>query len=267
MQLSCPEQMLGMRSLAEKADLIAQAGFGGIDVRFDTLADPELAGALRHSGLPLVSVYSQIRTPSLLDATAADRASATAEVVRRARLAAEHGALSLILVPVFGPTRLTIGAGTDEIATIEAALLLVALKEIASELGNTPITIVLEPLNRGETHFLTNPSRAADICRQLGEARIATMVDTYHCFEEDQDPSAEISAVGGQLALMHFSDSDRGLPGEGEVDFGRVVAALNRNGYSGWAGWECRRIETADDIEALGRSVAHIHALDRTVVE
>ncbi|HEV2067666.1 MAG TPA: sugar phosphate isomerase/epimerase, partial [Thermomicrobiales bacterium] len=201
------------------------------------------------------------RTPSLLDAHAADRAAAVAEVVRRARLAAEIGARNLILVPVFGPPRLHgFGTGAD-LLELETALLLVALKEVAVELWDVPIKVVIEPLNAGETHFLTDPIAAADLCDRLAEDGVATMVDTYHCHQEGLDIPGQIDGVGRHLALMHFSDSDRGLPGEGAVDFGAVIPALRRSGYDGWIGWECRRIETPEDEAALARSVALIRKL------
>jgi len=266
MRLSCPEQMLGTRTLAEKIAMIERAGFDGIDARFDTVNAPDFAGAMDRTSLPLVSVYSQVRAPSLLDAAGRERAEAIAEVVRRARAAADHRALNLILVPVFGSPRLMAESTDDEIAAVETALLLVSLKEIAAELGATPIRVVLEPLNRDETHFLTDPSLAADLCRRLAEPRVATMVDTYHCHKEGQDPAAQVATVGEQLALMHFSDSDRLLPGEGGVDFGAVLAALTGAGYEGWAGWECRKIESADDVAALARSVAHIRSLEGALV-
>lgn len=261
MRLSCPEQMLGTLPLTEKMSIIEQAGFDGFDARFETIDANNFVERMGEARLPIVSVYSQIRAPSLLDAAGDDRVAATADVVRRARVAARHGAANLILVPIFGPARLTIDTPELEIAAIETALLLVSLKEIALELADVPVTVVIEPLNRAETHFLTDPSRAAELCRRIAEPRIATMVDTYHCQKEGQDPAAQVAAVAEQAALMHFSDSDRLLPGEGEVDFTAVVAALVRAGYDGWVGWECRKIESADDIAALGRSVTHIRTL------
>lgn len=261
MRLSCPLQMLGDRSLQDKIELVRRSGFDGLDCQVSMLDIPGAALVLRGSEVPVASVYSQVRTPSLLDAHAADRAAAVAEVVRRARLAAEIGADNLILVPVFGPPRLQgfgPGAGLLE---LETALLLVALKEIAVELRDVPITVVIEPLNGGETHFLTDPTASAGLCDRLAEDRIATMVDTYHCHREGLDIPLQIDGVGNHLALMHFSDSERGLPGEGAVDFGSVIAALRRSGYGGWIGWECRRIETPEDEAALARSVALVRTL------
>ncbi len=261
MRLSCPLQMLGDRSLNEKLAMVRQCGFDGLDCQITALDIPGAALMLRDSGVPVASAYSQVRTPSLLDARAADRSQAVADVVHRAKLAAEIGARNLILVPVAGPPRIPGLGSPDELVAIETALLLVALKEIAEELRDVPITVVIEPLNAGETHFLTDPTVAAGLCDRVAEAGIATMVDTYHCHREGQDIPGQIEAVGDHLALMHFSDSGRGLPGEGEVDFPAVITALQRTGYDGWIGWECRRIETQEDEAALARSVAHIRQL------
>lgn len=256
MRLSCPEQMLGERPLEAKLNLIRASGFDAIDCRFATLEAPGAALKLREVDLPVASVFSQARTPSLLDRFAVDRAQAITDVVDRARVAAEVGAINLILVPIFGASRLRDSALDPGTRALEEALLIVALKEIDEQLSDTPITVVVEPLNAAETHFLTVPIEAADICKRVQGARIATMVDTYHCFQERLDIPGQIWGVGQQLALVHASDSARGLPGEGEVDFDAVRATLAAVGYDGWVGFECRQVRTSEDEAALARSVA-----------
>jgi sugar phosphate isomerase/epimerase len=261
MRLSCPEQMLGDRPLAAKLALVREAGFDGVDLRYETLVEAGAPPTLSAAGLPVASVYSQVRSPSLLDGAAHDRARALAHVVERAEAAAQAGAANLILVPVFGEPRIAPpGPGLD-LATVETALLFAALKEIAGRLANLPIVVVLEPLNAGETHFLRDPAVGAAVCEAVASPRVATMVDTYHCHREGQDPAAKVRAVGRHLALVHLSDSDRGLPGEGSVDFAAVVASLADAGYDGWAGYECRRVAGREDDDALRRSVAHVREL------
>lgn len=261
MRLSCPEQMLGDRSLAAKLALLRDVGFDGVDLRYDTLVDAETRPIVAESGLPIVSIYSQLRSPSLLDAAAHDRALALAQVVARAETAARAGAANLILVPVFGDARIApprAGAGVE---AVETALLFASLKEIAARLADLPLTVVLEPLNAAETHFLRDPAVGAAVCEAVASPRVATMVDTYHCHREGQDPAAKVREAGRHLALVHLSDSDRGLPGEGAVDFAAVVASLADAGYEGWAGYECRRVATPEDDDALRRSVVHVREL------
>ena len=64
------------------------------------------------------------------------------------------------------------------------------------------------------------------------------------------------------LQLVHVSDSARGLPGEGSVDFAATLAALYRVGYTGWLGYECRKILTADDEAALATSLHWLRERD-----
>jgi D-psicose/D-tagatose/L-ribulose 3-epimerase len=262
MRLSCPEQMLASHPVDARVGLIQESGFDGIDCRFSTLEDPHAARKIRESGLPLASVYSQVRAPSLLDAAAADRARAVADVVHRARTAAAHGADNLILVPVFGEPRIALDSTPEAQIELEAAILFVSLKEIAEELVDVPIAVVIEPLNHGETHFLTNPTTAASICSRVQDPRIATMVDTYHCYQEKLDIPEQIRGVGEHLALVHVSDSARGLPGEGEIDFSSVVTTLAAVNYIGWIGLECRQVASPDDEKDLADAVARLRSLE-----
>lgn len=261
MRLSCLEQMLSGYSAEARVRIIKESGFDGIDCRFSTLEDPNMVGAIRNSGLPLASVYSQIRCPSILDAEASDRAGAIANIVHRACTAAQHGADNLILVPVVAEARLALDLDSEEIIALESSLLLVSLKEIADRLAEVPITVVVEPLNRSETHFLTDPTVAARHCDCVASPRIATMIDTYHCFEEHLDIVAQIDGVGKQLQLVHLSDSARGLPGEGDLDFQAVMSKLAVVSYTGWLGLECRQITSAKDEQCLTQTVAALRSM------
>ena len=258
MLLSCAEQMLGERALGEKLAVIRRAGFDGVDLRWGTIAAAAARRALAADGFPVGAIYSQLRDPGLLSRGAAERATALEQLVERAEVAAVVGARCLIVVPIFGAAKLRGFEPVVGLVELETALLLAMLGEVADRMAGLPLTITLEPLNRDETHFLTAPAAAAALCATLGSPRIGTMVDTYHCERNGQDIAAQIAAVGEHLALVHLSDTDRRLPGDGAIDFGPVLAALRRRGYRGWLGFECRPVS---DVEALGRSVRQLRAL------
>ena len=258
MLLSCAEQMLGDRPLAERLAIVCETGFDGVDLRWSTIVDPKARRMIERDGIAVGAVYSQLREPSLLSRRASERGAAIEGLVERARVAVDLGAPILIVVPVFGDAQVR---GFDPLlglAELETALLLALLGEVAEGIAGWPLTVAIEPLNRAETHFLTDPVRAAAICDAIASPRIATMVDTYHCDRMGQDIPATIAAVGKRLALVHLSDTDRRLPGEGGVDFGSVLAALRRRDYGGWLGLECRPVES---IAALHRSVLHLRGL------
>lgn len=259
MLLSCSEQMLPDLSLHERLRQVREAGFDGIDLRAVTAGDPEARRTLADDGLPVGAVYSQLKEPSLLARTARERAEAIDQVQARAEAAAAVGAPNLIVVPIFGPPQMTAFPAIMAMEDVETAHLLTTLAEIAERVAALPVTVVIEPLNGGETHFLTSPTRAAALCDAVDSPRIATMVDTYHCQRNGQDISGEIGATGDQLALMHLSDTDRALPGGGTIDFGAVLATLRQRQYTRWMGFECR---PGADVAALRNSVHYLRERD-----
>lgn len=250
MNLSCTEMMLGERSLADKFGIARSSGFDGIDLRGDLIGPRigEIRGLVRQVELPVATVYGRITIP-LLSRTIAERQRALALVRDRLRDAAAIGTSGLIVVPIFGEAQITAdrGQGVEE---IEQALLLVLLRELAGDAEAARVRIIIEPLNRAETHLCTSPTETAALTRTLQTPWIGTMADTYHMDREEQDPVQEVESMWDQLMLVHLSDRDRTLPGEGGIDFAPLLRSLDTSGYDGFMGYECRGSFDADQLRA-----------------
>jgi sugar phosphate isomerase/epimerase len=253
MRLSCLNAMVGERPLPEVFAIVRDAGFDGIDVRGDFAAQnlDELAGLVRSTGLPVATVYGRITIP-LLSARVADRQASVEMVRHRLRTAAALGAENVIVVPIFGEAQITADAGDGVVAT-ELAVMFALLAELGEDAGDAGVRILLEPLNRKETHLLTSPSRTAELTRRLGNPWVRTMLDTYHTDLEGQDDVAELEAAGDQIGLVHLSDRSRQLPGDGGIDFAPVLAT----GFEGWMGLECGSVY---ETEQLARCVDWLRA-------
>ena len=240
MKLSCFEMMLGDRPLAEKFALVQASGFDGIDLRGD-LVRPRLRetrALIRQTGMKVPSVYGRLTTP-LLAKTVKERLAAMDLLRGRLADAAAVDADHLIVVPIFGEPRITVqrGQGVEE---IELALLMVLLDELRAEAEAHQVSLVLEPLNRRETHLLVSPTQAAELTRALGSRWIGTMADTYHMDAEGQDATREIVCAADQLHLLHLSDRERRLPGSGGIDFAPILRQVASLGYTGFLGLECK---------------------------
>lgn len=240
MKLSCQATMFGDVPLADKFQLAHEAGFDGIDLLGDQLGPiVDQARELSAStGVEIPTVYGRLRVP-LVAATAAERLQAMDIVRERLALAARVGARRLIIVPIFGEPRFELD-WPGGIEQAELAVLAVELKELALDAARHQVCIVLEPLNRKETHLLRSPCAAAEFTRRIASDWIATMVDTYHMDLEQQDLAEEVRLAGDQLHLVHISDRDRKLPGCGGINFAPLIAALEEVGYAGYLGYECR---------------------------
>jgi len=239
MKLSCLHVMLGERPLSEAFSMVRDAGFDGIDLRGDLAAGAEddIRSLSEQTGLRVPTVYGRITVP-LLSATLPERAESMELVRTRLRTAQAIGADNVIVVPIFGEPRITADIG-DGVAATEIAVLFTLLAELAPEAEAAGVRLVLEPLNRKETHLLTSPTATAELTRRFGSPWVQTMIDTYHTDLESQDPAVEFADAGDQVALLHLSDRNRSLPGEGGVDFAPLLHAADVADFGGWMGLEC----------------------------
>ncbi len=103
-------------------------------------------------------------------------------------------------------------------------------------------TVILEPLNRREAHYLRLVSDAAAICRDSKSAGVKCMGDFWHMQEDTSDYAAFLSA--GKEYLQHVHIASRGrriMPGEdGELDnYVNGFRALKELDYPYYVSFEC----------------------------
>ena len=151
--------------------------------------------------------------------------------------AGELGSTGVIMVPAFNhqsPCR-PHTAETREFLVEQLA----GLGEYALQ-NNT--TIILEPLNRKEAHYMRQVSDAAAICRDTKCAGVKCMGDFWHMQEETSDYAAFLSAGKEYLQHVHIASRGRRLmPGEDiEVDnYVDGMRALKEIGYDKYVSFEC----------------------------
>jgi sugar phosphate isomerase/epimerase len=102
-------------------------------------------------------------------------------------------------------------------------------------------TVILEPLNRREAHYLRLVADAAAICRDAQSEGVKCMGDFWHMQEETSDYAAFIAA-GQYLQHVHVaSRGNRKMPGEdGTLDnYVDGMRALKELGYDKYISFEC----------------------------
>lgn len=103
-------------------------------------------------------------------------------------------------------------------------------------------TVILEPLNRGEAHYLRQVADAAAICRDSKSAGVKCMGDFWHMQEETSDFAAFLAAGPEYLQHVHIaSRGNRRMPTEdGELDnYVDGFRALKMMGYDKYVSFEC----------------------------
>ena len=103
-------------------------------------------------------------------------------------------------------------------------------------------TVILEPLNRRECHYMRQVADAAAVCRDSKSAGVKCMGDFWHMQEETSDYAAFLSAGVEYLQHVHVaSRGNRQMPGEdGEVDnYVAGFKALKEMNYPHYVSFEC----------------------------
>ncbi|MDZ7639306.1 MAG: sugar phosphate isomerase/epimerase [Bryobacterales bacterium] len=85
-----------------------------------------------------------------------------------------------------------------------------------------------------KTYFTTTAADALRLCEEAGHPKLGVLFDTFHANIEEKDSAAAIAACGSRLHHIHTCESDRGIPGTGQVKWGEVLPAIQRSGYDGW---------------------------------
>jgi D-psicose/D-tagatose/L-ribulose 3-epimerase len=107
------------------------------------------------------------------------------------------------------------------------------LREVAAEAAERGITLGLEPVNRYETYLYNTIADTLELIDAIDAPNVTIHADTYHMNIEEPGFRRPLEAAKGRLGCIHCSESDRGVPGQGNVHWGEVFAGLRAIDYPG----------------------------------
>jgi D-psicose/D-tagatose/L-ribulose 3-epimerase len=113
-----------------------------------------------------------------------------------------------------------------------------ALNETAQRGQELGITLGIEPINRYETFLINTCDQALRLREMTGQPNVAVHLDAYHMNIEETDFYTPTKAAAPYLCHYHLSESHRGTPGTGTVDWHGIYRALAEAGYNGVVGLE-----------------------------
>lgn len=106
------------------------------------------------------------------------------------------------------------------------------LGEVALYARPRGIRLGIEPVNRYETYLYNVGSDVMELIQAIGTGNMFVHFDTYHMnIEESFSPA--IRQAGALCKYIHMSESDRGIPGQGNVNWEAVFQGLKAIDYQG----------------------------------
>ena len=244
MKLALCNEVLGGLSLEAQCELAARLGYDGLEIAPFTLANaPEridaaearrIRGVVEAAGLVVTGLHWLLVKPSGLSVTDPDpaRRRRTLDVVTRLiGLCAELGGKVLVHG---SPKQREVAPG--ETLDIARARLRDFLAEAAEAAAAHGVVYCIEPLSRNETLLVNTVAEAAEIARAVGRPALRTMID---CSAAGLSESVSVPELidtwlpTGLIGHVQVNDPNRRAPGQGEMRFAPIFAALKRHGYAG----------------------------------
>jgi sugar phosphate isomerase/epimerase len=222
------------RTLREKAEVLRRTDFDGIELgsEFLNTTPEEILQQLDGTGICVSAIVGSI---GLLNTNIGARRDAIELDKKRLDMAAKLNASGVIEVPVFGPPQFPDISPIMTIYELERRLLIAGLKELIGQIEQTGVPIILEPLNRYETHFINRVGQAVEICEEVGTpTTIKILADLFHMSIEEVNIANALKKGGEYIGYIHLADSNRLEPGAGHTDFVSAIGALKSIGYDGW---------------------------------
>ncbi len=260
MKLASQEGLAVGTSLPEKLDNLAAAGYEGIEFWGSNLWErlDEIRGATQAHSVKPATICAGFRGCPL-DADKKERDLASADMHRLLETAGELGMVGLIMVPIFGPPRLPDLSPLASPTQLERDLLYKLCDDWGRTAQKANTFLLLEPLNRYETHLIKTLDDGVQICEKVGNPHVKIMADFFHMSIEEGDIPAAIRKAGAHIAHVHLADSTRQLPGYGHTDFKSGFQALRDIGYSGYMALECGNPDS-DKQAGLEKSADYLRA-------
>jgi D-psicose/D-tagatose/L-ribulose 3-epimerase len=239
----CNEVLAGM-ALERQCEYAARLGYDGLEVAPFTLSDaPEKistaeAGKIRAtveaSGLVVTGLHWLLVKPeglSLTDPDATVRNRTLDVMIRLTGLCAELGGTVLVHG---SPKQRQIAPG--ETHAVALARLQDGLAQVALAAATAGVTYCIEPLSQQETSVLNTIAEAAELVRSINHPNLRTMIDCSAAglTETESIPSLiDRWLPTGLIAHLQVNDPNRRGPGQGEMQFAPILAALKRQHYAG----------------------------------
>jgi len=244
MKIACQEGMVRGKDLKEKLGKLEEFGYEGIELAGRRLLEDEdwakeVIKATKKSAVRPSTICAGYRGCPL-GADREERDMAIGDIKRLLEIGGEIGLEGgLIFVPIFGPPRVPDLSPYKTALELEEELLLEVMSELAGHAERSGCVLLLEPLNRYETHLVKTLSYAASLVRRVNSPGLRMMADFFHMNIEEADIAGSIREAGDLIRHVHLADSNRVLPGYGHTDFVPGFRALKELGYDKYMALEC----------------------------
>lgn len=138
-----------------------------------------------------------------------------------------------------------------------------ALDEVIEYADKKKVRLVLEPINRFQTNYINSLYDSIELIQEFKTGALGLHIDTFHMNIEERNLIETIKECAEYIEYVHYSDSNRMIPGAGHIDFLAISRCLSDIGYDGYITLETLPKPTA--VQAAENGIKYLRAIDKVV--
>jgi len=133
------------------------------------------------------------------------------------------------------------------------------LKIIAEYGKEKNVKINLEVINHYEVNVFTTCRETVDFLTTYNMENCFVHLDTFHMNIDETDPVEAIHLAGNRLGYFHLADNSRRYPGSGQLNFKKILKALEDVDYKSYLAIECLPYPSGET--AADRAIKYLKSL------
>jgi len=121
----------------------------------------------------------------------------------------------------------------DPLTENEAEIITEVWGNVADYAKEKGINIGIEPINRYESYVCNTAENVLNLIQKTGKDNLFLHLDTFHMNIEENNFYDPVILADKKLKHLHITESHRGMPGEGTVNWNELFKALKAVGFEG----------------------------------
>lgn len=266
MLLTCVDAIVPGENYMEKAKILKKCGYDGMTVYADYETwTPEnlkqLKAVKRELGIAIPEfAFVGERYGHLMDEDS-DRSQKTLEMYRDSvRVSGELGALTEIEFDVKRVGGVSFEYNEYPYPDKKLEKKFLSFMELLCKEGEKNGTfILLEACNRYEELYINRQADAVRIVSQVQRKNTGILSDLFHMSLDEENLPEVLLKNQKWIRHIHLGDTNRRLPGKGEMNWERIAKTCRQIQYKGWYNLECAIMGEAE--QELERTAQYLRNL------
>ena len=212
---------------------LKETGFDGVEIPISDYSSAEIKdirNALNDEGLDCTTVSLLTEETNPISDDASIRQAALDKIQSDIECAAALGA-EAVCGPIHSAHKLFCSRGPNQ-AEFDRCVEFLKKAGVWAEKAN--LYLGVEPLNRFECYFLNTMDQGRKLADAVDSPNVGILYDTHHAHIEENNIDEAIRSLDKRINHVHISESHRGTPGSGNVDWSANFETLKATNYDGW---------------------------------